>query len=123
MEGQSVESRYFPLIEQQYPGLLASLKSPRIEVLSLRYEDTDAACDRVLEDEQIDCDGGTFMSAIDALRCGDYGIHLPLGVILITLIDKSNERIVVPTRVSASSGLDATNDILEAAEKNDEEPI
>ncbi|MHB1643166.1 MAG: hypothetical protein ACYCS8_11005 [Acidithiobacillus sp.] len=99
MEEQSEVSRYFPIVEQQYPGLLAGLKSPRIEVLSLRSEDTDAACDRVLEDEQIDCDSGTFMDAIDALRCGDYSVPLPPGIILITLVDNESERIAVPIRV------------------------
>ena len=109
MPTETLEAQYFPLIEAQYPGLLAGLASPRIETLSVEIDDIDAACEASIREEEIDpADAplACYTEVLDDVRSHNPGVPLPQGILMLVIQHgdaESPSRLAIPVRVGASS--------------------
>lgn len=109
MPTDTLEAQYFPLIEAQYPGLLAGLISPRIQTLSFKIDDIDAACEAAIREEEIDPADAPltiYTEVLDDVRSHNPGIPLPQGILMLGVQHGDAEipsRMAIPVRVGSAS--------------------
>lgn len=109
MSTNTLETQYFPLIEAQYPGLLAGLVSPRIQTLSIEIDDIEAACEAAIREEEIDPADAPltpYTEVLDDVRSHNPGIPLPQGILMLAIQHGDAEipnRIAIPVRFGDAS--------------------
>ncbi|MHB0927755.1 MAG: hypothetical protein ACYC3W_02370 [Candidatus Nanopelagicales bacterium] len=109
MRTDTLDAQYFPLIETQFPGLLAGLDSPRIQALSIEIDDIDAACEAAIREEEVDPDDAPltpYTEVLDDVRSHNPGIPLPQGILMLVIQHGDAEtpsRMAIPVRVGATS--------------------